>query len=166
MNSPVKGCEQLGARTWTAQWRAVNSPVQGHEQPSKGQWTVRCKGMNSPVKGHAQLGARTWTAQWRGMCVLFPCCVGSISERLVFQISVLPSNLMDWPRNLKHNCFSSKYCVKFTDGLWLEKPCLWCFANNKGTDQPVHLHSLISAFGIRLLESILSRLAMSKITIF
>ena len=39
------------------------------------------------------------------------------------------------------------------------------FANNKGTDQPAHWHSLISAFVIRLLESILSRLATSEISI-
>ena len=35
-----------------------------------------------------------------------------------------------------------------------EKPCLWGFANNTGLDQPAHPHSLISAFVIRLLESI------------
>ena len=29
-------------------------------------------------------------------------------------------------------------------------------SNNKGADQPVHLHSLISTFVIRLLESIIS----------
>ena len=40
------------------------------------------------------------------------------------------------------------------------------FANNKGADQPVHLHSLISAFVIHLLESIISRLAQSAISIF
>ena len=40
------------------------------------------------------------------------------------------------------------------------------FANNKGTDQPAHLHSLISAFVIQLLESFISRLATSKISIF
>ena len=36
------------------------------------------------------------------------------------------------------------------------------FVNNKGTDHPAHLHSLISAFVIRLLESIISKLATSK----
>ena len=30
------------------------------------------------------------------------------------------------------------------------------FANNKGADQPAHLHSLISAFVICILESIIS----------
>ena len=39
------------------------------------------------------------------------------------------------------------------------------FANNNGTDQLVHPHSLISAFVIHLLESIISRLATSEILI-
>ena len=34
------------------------------------------------------------------------------------------------------------------------------FVNNKGTDQPAHLRSLICAFVIGLLESIISKLAM------
>ena len=38
--------------------------------------------------------------------------------------------------------------------------------NNKGADQPAHLHSLISTFVIRLLESIISKLATSEISIF
>ena len=47
-----------------------------------------------------------------------------------------------------------------------EKTCLRGFANNKGADQPVHPHSLISAFVIRLFESIISRLASSEISLF
>ena len=39
-------------------------------------------------------------------------------------------------------------------------------AKNKGTDQPAHSCSLISTFVIRLLESIVSRLAASEISIF
>ena len=45
-----------------------------------------------------------------------------------------------------------------------EKTCLrggGGVANNKGTDQPAHPHSLISAIVIHLLESIISRLARS-----
>ena len=37
---------------------------------------------------------------------------------------------------------------------------------NKGADQPAHLRRLISAFVIHLLESIISKLASSKISIF
>ena len=44
--------------------------------------------------------------------------------------------------------------------------CLQWFTNNKGADQPAHLHSLINAFVIRLLESIQSRLAMSVTSTF
>ena len=47
-----------------------------------------------------------------------------------------------------------------------EKTCLRKVANNKCADQPAHPRSLISAFVIRLLESIISRLATSKISIF
>ena len=37
---------------------------------------------------------------------------------------------------------------------------------NIGADQPAHLHSLISAIVIHFLESMISRLATSKISIF
>ena len=40
------------------------------------------------------------------------------------------------------------------------------FATNKGADQPAHTRSLISAFVVHLLESIISRLAISEISIF
>ena len=39
-------------------------------------------------------------------------------------------------------------------------------AENKGTDQPAHMRSLISAFVIHILESIKSKLDMSEISIF
>ena len=47
-----------------------------------------------------------------------------------------------------------------------EKTCLRKFANNNGADQPAHTRSLISAFVIRLLQSITSRLAKSEISNF
>ena len=40
------------------------------------------------------------------------------------------------------------------------------FANNKCADQPVHRRSLISALDIRFLESIISKLATTGISIF
>ena len=43
-----------------------------------------------------------------------------------------------------------------------EKTCLRGFGNNKGADQPAHTCSLISAFVIRLMESIISRLATNE----
>ena len=39
-------------------------------------------------------------------------------------------------------------------------------ANNTGADQPAHLHSLISAFVVRFLESIIYNLATGKMLIF
>ena len=53
------------------------------------------------------------------------------------------------------------------DGPQREKTCLLGFANNKGADQPALLCSLISAFVIRLLESVYidNRLAMGEISI-
>ena len=36
-----------------------------------------------------------------------------------------------------------------------EKLCLMSYANNKGTDQPAHPRSLISAFVVRCLDSII-----------
>ena len=51
-------------------------------------------------------------------------------------------------------------------GLEVRKPVFWGFVNNKDADQPVHPHSTISAFVIRLLESIISKLATSEILNF
>ena len=50
-------------------------------------------------------------------------------------------------------------------GPWREKTCLRVVANNKNADQPTHPRSLISVFVIRLLESIISRLATIEISI-
>ena len=47
-----------------------------------------------------------------------------------------------------------------------EKTCLQGFANNTGADQPVRPHSLISAFVIRYLESIICKLTTGEILIF
>ena len=47
-----------------------------------------------------------------------------------------------------------------------EKTCLWWFVNNKGADQPGHLRSLISAFVIRFMESIIGKLATGEISVF
>ena len=47
-------------------------------------------------------------------------------------------------------------------GLVATKPVFRGLQNNKGADQPAHWPSLISAFVIRSLESLISRLAMSK----
>ena len=51
-------------------------------------------------------------------------------------------------------------------GIQREKACVWGFANNKGAEQPAHPRSLISAFVIHLLESIISKLATGEFLIF
>ena len=56
--------------------------------------------------------------------------------------------------------------MELCNGPRREKTCLQWFANNLGADQPAHSRSLISAIIIRLLESVISRLATSKIPIF
>ena len=52
------------------------------------------------------------------------------------------------------------------NGPCREKTCLRRFANNKDVDQPAHPRSLISAFVIRLLGSIIAQPATSKLSIF
>ena len=54
--------------------------------------------------------------------------------------------------------------IQFIDyGTWREKTCLRGDAYNTGADQPAHMRSLISAFVIGFLESIISGLAKSEI---
>ena len=45
-----------------------------------------------------------------------------------------------------------------------EKTCLMSYANNKGADQPAHPRSLISAFVVRCLDSVMSVISVSKIS--
>ena len=45
-----------------------------------------------------------------------------------------------------------------------EKTCLMPYANNKGADQPAHPRSLISAFVVRCLDSVVPTLAKPKIS--
>ena len=46
------------------------------------------------------------------------------------------------------------------------KSCLREFANNTGADQTAHSRSLISDFVIRLLESIIYKLAIIEVSFF
>ena len=47
-----------------------------------------------------------------------------------------------------------------------EKMCLMSYANNKGADQPAHSRSLISAFVVRYLDSIISLDSIAEISRF
>ena len=46
------------------------------------------------------------------------------------------------------------------------KMCLMPYANNKGADQPAHLHSLINTFVICCLDSVICILVLSKFSRF
>ena len=61
--------------------------------------------------------------------------------------------------------FRTYYCV-ILYGPGCKKNLSSDVAYNKGADQPAHLRGLISAFVIRSLESITSKLATSVISIF
>ena len=67
----------------------------------------------------------------------------------------------------KYLCNETSMCDCYSC-IWASTPenLSWWFANNTGTDQPVHLRSLISAFVICLLESFISYPARSEFSIF
>ena len=54
--------------------------------------------------------------------------------------------------------------VIFTYEPGHEKMCLMSYANNRGADQPAHPHSLISAFFVRCLDSIISLDSIAEIS--
>ena len=54
---------------------------------------------------------------------------------------------------------------KFYNGPRQEKTCPQEYPNNKGTDQPAHPRSLISIFVVPVLESIISQLNTSDISL-
>ena len=56
--------------------------------------------------------------------------------------------------------------VRMIIGPRRKNTCLRGIANNKSADQPAHPRSLISAFDIHLLESIICKLATGEISIF
>ena len=83
------------------------------------------------------------------------------SERNMVQMSEY-LGIYYFQKKLKTKMYQQKHCfissfnwASMRENLSLGLP------NNKGTDQPVHPHSLISTFVIRLFESIVSRLATS-----
>ena len=67
-----------------------------------------------------------------------------------------------------HPCNKSIFVIsKHTSyGPQGEKTCLQWFANNTHTDQPAHPCSLISAFVICYMESIVCKLVTGEISIF
>ena len=67
-----------------------------------------------------------------------------------FNLFALSSFIPDYPSNQIHICFSQ------VTEPGHEKMCLMSYANNKGADQPAHPRSLISAFVVRCLDSVIS----------
>ena len=67
----------------------------------------------------------------------------------------------DWCITPMYHNFSMNKAIKYELGH--EKMCLMSYANNKGTDQPAHSRSLISAFVVRCLDSIKSLDSIAKI---
>ena len=83
----------------------------------------------------------------------YMCCSPSMEVQIEETVSTIYQlittkyvHLLYWPRH--------------------EKTCLRGFANNTGADQSAHPCSLISAFVIHFVESIISELATSEISCF
>ena len=72
--------------------------------------------------------------------------------RIMF--SLIPSDAND-PQGLMRRLAPNKQI----NGPRLEKTCLRRFSNNKGADQPALRRSLISAFVIHFVESIICKFA-------
>ena len=66
-----------------------------------------------------------------------------------------------WSGVAVHSLFTVRLC----DNWAATRGNLW-FANNTGADQPAHSRSLISAFVIRILESIICKPATDEVSIF
>ena len=56
------------------------------------------------------------------------------------------------------------YCLLARYEPGHEKTCLMSYANKKGADQPAHPRSLISAFVVRCLDSIISLDSIAEIS--
>ena len=80
-------------------------------------------------------------------------------------MSVKPEGIL-WDIKKLIFCIIQCVCASIRNGPQREKPCLWGFANNTGADQPAHPRSLINAYVIRFLESIIDKLATVEISIF
>ena len=78
----------------------------------------------------------------------------------------VPRTLLLWKRQyfFKHEKQTqNQICLKpYEPGH--EKMCLKSYANNKGADQPAHPRSLISAFVVRCLDSVVSLVSVTKIS--
>ena len=60
---------------------------------------------------------------------------------------------------------SQELAVRYLYGARRKRTYLWGITNKKGADQPARLRSLISAFVICLLESLISKLAICEFSL-
>ena len=88
----------------------------------------------------------------------------NVRTKLVTRVKSLRVHKFTYMHGLSTG-FGNAVLILLTIGPRREKTCLRRFANNTGADQPAHSRSLISAFVICLLESIIYRLAASEISI-
>ena len=81
--------------------------------------------------------------------------VGTRGEALLFENKIL---------NILIGLGNGMFIERITFEPGHEKTCLMSYANNKGADQPAHPCSLISAFVVRCLDSIISRDSIAEIS--
>ena len=86
---------------------------------------------------------------------IIQCKSGYFCENFIFVNS-------DW----RHICHVENLSLEHEIGPRHGKTCLLRFANNKCADQPVHPPSLISAYVVHFLKSIISKLATCEIKKF
>ena len=82
--------------------------------------------------------------------------VGKITNSEKDLISKVTNNEKDKPCKIKTK--------QITTEPGHEKMCLMSYANNKGADQPAHPRSLISAFVVSCLDSIISLAFIAEIS--
>ena len=84
---------------------------------------------------------------------------------------------MEWigKANLSFSCLAEAHFIRLCHSNSLDecaevkspghvKMCLTSYANNKGADQPANPHSLISAFVVRCIDSIISLDSIAEIS--
>ena len=73
-------------------------------------------------------------------------------------MNAIPKDRVDWGEGMKvlgnYQCQSVQLIMHY----------IMPYANNKGADQPAHPRSLISAFVVRCLDSIIPLLAIAEIS--
>ena len=127
----------------------------------------------------------TWWQKWHKMCcpgwqkwhgvffqgwqIFVGCFIRAVKKRhrmFCLALTTNNKNKRVWNQCFLHKCFyhMTSRLRPLLYGSRREKTCLQWGANNKVADQPANPRSLISAFVIRFMESIISRLATGEIS--